>query len=330
VNRRDVIAGLLVAATIGRAHAQQKTKIYRLAVVHPSAPVSDLSETGSRRYRAFFQRLRELGYIEGQNLSVERYTGEGRPDAEMIGEVIRGNPDLIFVVTVALAREVKRATDTVPIVAIGFDPVALGVVPSLARPGGNITGATTDAGVEITGKSVELLQEMVPAASRVAWLASPMVWESPYGAAIRGAAQRIKISLIGPPVEAPFQEAEYRHVFVAMGQEGADALVVSGESQHLTNRRLVVELAEKARLPAIYPYREFTDIGGLMAYGADPADINRHAADQVDQVLKGRKPEEIPFYQPTKFEMVINLKTAKALGLTAPDWLLARADEVIE
>jgi ABC-type uncharacterized transport system substrate-binding protein len=171
---------------------------------------------------------------------------------------------------------------------------------------------------------------MIPGASRVAFLATPMIWESPYGSAIREAAQSIKVSLVGPPLEAPFQEAEYRRVFAAMARERADALVVSGESQHLTNRRLIVELAEKTRLAAIYPYREFTDIGGLMAYGADPSDINRHAADQVDQVLKGTKPAEIPFFQPTKFVLVIHLKTAKALGISVPPTILIAADEVIE
>jgi putative ABC transport system substrate-binding protein len=185
----------------------------------------------------------------------------------------------------------------------------------LARPGGNITGSTVDAGVEIIGKSLELLREMVPTASRVAWLASPAVRESPIGAALREAAQRMKISIVGPPLDPPFEEAGYRRVFEAMMQEGVDALVVDYQAENFTNRQLIVGFAEKARIPAIYPSRLFAEVGGLMAYGMDIRDL---------------KPSDIPFYQPTKFELVINLKTAKALGFTVPPSLLATADEVIE
>jgi putative ABC transport system substrate-binding protein len=290
-----------------------------------------MSETGSRRFGAFFQRLRDLGYIEGQNLSVERYSGEGRTKfAELAREVVPGNPDLIFVNTSRITREIKTATETMPVVSVGADPVAYGVVSSLARPGGNITGATVDAGVEIVGKRLELLREMIPAASRVAYLGSHGMWEGADGAAMREAAQRIKISLIGPPLESPLREAEYRRVFAAITQAGADALMVANQSELLTDRRLILKLAENARLPAIYPDRDFAEIGGLMAYGVELQDVFRHAAEQVDQILKGAKPGDIPFYQPTKFELVINAKASKAVGITVPPKLLALADEVIE
>jgi putative ABC transport system substrate-binding protein len=290
-----------------------------------------MSETGSRRFGAFFQRLRDLGYIEGQNLSVERYSGEGRTKfAELAREVVPGNPDLIFVNTSRITREIKTATQTIPVVSVGADPVAYGVVSSLARPGGNITGATVDAGVEIVGKRLELLREMIPTASRVAYLGSHGMWEGADGAAMREVAQRIKISLIGPPLESPLREAEYRRVFAAMTQAGADALVVANQSELLTDRRLILKLAENARLPAIYPDRDFAEIGGLMAYGVELQDVFRHAAEQVDQILKGAKPGDIPFYQPTKFELVINAKASKAVGITVPPKLLALADEVIE
>jgi putative ABC transport system substrate-binding protein len=267
-----------------------------------------------------------------QNLSVARYSGQGRTEhfAELAREVVRGNPDLIFVDTSRLTREIKAATDTIPVVSIGSDPVGFGIVSNLARPGGNITGSTADAGVEIIGKLLDLLREMVPTASRVAWLASPAVWESPAGAALREAAQRMKISIVGPPLDPPFEEAGYRRVFEAMMQEGVDALVVDYQAENFTDRQLIVGFAEKARIPAIYPSRLFAEVGGLMAYGMDIRDLYRHAADQVDQLLNGTKPSDIPFYQPTKFELVINLKTAKALGLTVPPTLLATADEVIE
>jgi putative ABC transport system substrate-binding protein len=333
MNRREIIAGLLFAATIGRAHAQQKVTIYRLAVVHPSVPVSDISETGNLRYVAFFRRLRELGYVEGRNLAVERYSGEGRTEhfAELAHEVVRGNPDLILAAVDPLAREVKAATDSIPVVALVADPVAEGIVPSLARPGGNITGVMIDADVVGTfGRRLELLREMVPTATRVGYLGSHSLWEPPYGEGFQKTAQRLNIALLGPPLDAPFVEAEYRRVFAAMAQDGADALMVSAIPANIDNRQLIVELAEKYRLPASYWYRTFADIGGLMVYGVDLPDIYRQAADQVDMIFKGTKPAEIPFFQPTKFELIINMKTAKALGITVPPTLLIAAGEVIE
>jgi putative ABC transport system substrate-binding protein len=296
------------------------------------APLNDMNETGSVRYRAFFQRLRQLGYVEGQNLLVGRYSGEGQTEhfGELAHQVVRANPDVIFVTTFRVAHDFKAATDTIPIVASGGDPVAFGIATSLARPGGNITGVTVDAGMEISGKYLELLRELVPSVSRVAFLASRGMWESGYGAVNRDAAERMKISLVGTPLEPPFDEAAYRRAFAAMAEEGVNGLYVSGQPENYAKRQLIVELAELARLPAIYVFREFADVGGLMAYAVDITDMYRHAADQIDQILKGAKPSEIPFYQPTKFQLVINLKAAKALGITVPPTLLIAAEEVIE
>jgi putative ABC transport system substrate-binding protein len=333
MRRRDFIAGAVAASTIGRARAQQKTKVYRIAVVSPFEPFSDMGENGTPAWRAGFQRLRELGYVEGQNVTVERYSGEGRAErfSELVDEVVRSNPDLIFAVGDRLALAFKTATDTIPVVTSVSDPIALGIVTSLARPGGNITGVSVDAGVEIAGKIVELLREMVPALSTVAYLASRNVWGvAVFTTALREATERMNISLVGPPIDAPFQEAEYRRTFAAIAERSADALIVNSQSENLINRRLIVDLAEEYRLPAIYYYREFAAIGGLMVYGADLADIPRRVADQEAQILRGTKPGDIPFYQPTKFHLVINLKTAKALGITVPPSLLIAADEVIE
>jgi putative ABC transport system substrate-binding protein len=331
--RREVIVALLLAATMPRAHAQQVAKIYRVAIVSPATPTAELTETGSLAfYSAFFQKLRQLSYVEGQNLMVERYSGEGRIEryAELAREVVRGNPDMILASSDRLAREVKAATGSIPVVTIVSDPVAIGIASSLARPGGNITGVTIDADVVGTfSRRVEFLREMVPAASRVGFLASRKEWDTPYAAAFGEAAQRMGISLVGPQLAA-LSEPEYRRVFATMAKEGVGALVVSAEAENLTNRRLILELAEKYRLPASYFYRDFAEMGGLMAYGVDLSDVFRHAADQVDMILKGTKPAEIPFYQPTKFALTINLKTAKVLGITVPPTLLIAADEVIE
>jgi putative ABC transport system substrate-binding protein len=332
MNRRDFIVGIVAAIATWRVQAQERAKVYRLVVVSPSEPISEMTENGTPYYHAFFQRLRENGYVEGQNLAVERYSAEGRTEnfAQMATEVVRHKPDLIFVSQYRFARAFKSATDTIPIVASGGDPTAYGVVSSLARPGGNITGVMADTGVEGGSKSLEILREMIPNASRVGSLASRANWETPYTSALQEAAKGIKLSIIGPPLDAPFQETEYSRVFAAMAEAGADALLVSGQIENVTNRQLIVQLAEKYRLPAIYSSRSFTEIGGLVSYGVDFLDIVRHAADQVDEIFKGRKPGEIPIYQPTRFELTVNMKTAKALGLAVPFALVARADEVIE
>jgi putative ABC transport system substrate-binding protein len=227
----------------------------------------------------------------------------------------------------------KAATTSIPIVGLMADPVAFGIVDSLAHPGGNITGISTDAGPEIWGKRLDLLREAAPGTSRVGFLASRSVWESPFGVASLGvAAERMGISLIGPPLEGTLQEQEYRRVFEAMLQGHADALIVSDQAENFTktNRRLIVELAATSGLPAIYPYREQAEAGGLMAYAPDLLDIYRRAAGYVDQILKGTKAGEIPIYLAVKFDLVINMKAAKAIGLTIPPSLLLRADEVIE
>ena len=331
--RREFIGGMLLTTAMGRAHAQEKAKVYRLAMVHTSLPVSDLSETGNRPdYRAFFRRLRQLGYVEGQNLMVERYSAEGRTVqfAALVGEIVRSKPELIFTSGDRLVREVKAATDTIPVVTTVADPITIGIAASLARPGGNVTGVTVAASVDLHAKRLELLREMAPTMSRVAFLVSRRVWQTEYYAAPREAAQRAGISLIAPLLDAPFDETAYRRAFATMAQQSADALLVSDQPENLTNRRLIVELAEQARLPTIYPYHDFTDVGGLMAYGVELSDIMRHAADQVDEIFKGAKPGDVPFYQPTKFFLSINLKTAKPLGITVPPTLLIAADEVIE
>jgi putative ABC transport system substrate-binding protein len=336
MRRRDFfsLVGGVVVAAVPRFARSEQVKVYHLAVVHPSRSVSDMTETGSAGYRAFFQRLHELGYVEGQNLSVERYSGEGQTErfAKLTAEVIRGKPDVIFAVSMRLTRDFKTATDTIPVVAMVTDPLVdssglPGIVSSLARPGGNITCIASIGGWEIATKSLQLLREMVPSVSKVGYLVSRRLWEYK---PLFEAAQKMKVSIIGPPLDPPLQEAEYRRVFAAMTEAGADALFVSDQSEHWEKRRLIVELAEAARLPAIYPYPEFAGVGGLMAYGADNVDLFRHAADPVDQILKGTKPGDIPFYQPTKFPLVINIKTAKAIGLTVPPSLLIAADEVIE
>jgi putative ABC transport system substrate-binding protein len=332
--RREFIV-LLGGATAWplAAQAQKSPEMRRLAIVHPSSPVNDLTETASPRYVAFFKELRRLGYVEGQNIAVERYSGEGRTEhfAELASEVVRRNPDLIVATTSRLVLNFKAATTTIPIVGLMADPVRFDIVESLARPGRNITGVSTDAGLEIWGKRLGLLQEVVPGTSKVGFLASRVLWESPIAiAALQEAAERMGISLIGPPLEGTIQEQEYRRAFEVLAQGNPDGLIVGDQAENLTYRRIIIELAAKSGLPALYPYREQAEAGGLMAYAPDLLDLYRRAAGNVSDILNGAKPSDIPVYQASKFELVINLKTAKMLGLTISPSLLARADEVIE
>jgi putative ABC transport system substrate-binding protein len=321
MDRRQFGIALLLAGLTKAARAQRAKKIYRIAIV---SPVPFLAAD-----RAFMEELRRLGYVEGQNLLVEHYWTErgALHDPELAQEVVRRSPDVIFAVSNPFVQDFKAATATIPIVGVTADPVSLGIVSSLAHPGGNITGISIDAGIEIWGKRLEILKELTGVSS-MGFLASPIAWDR-YVPAMREVAARIAVSTIGPPLQTPFDDAEYRRVLAAMTEKGVQALVVS-DLPAISHRELIVELAGRNQLPAICPTREFVEIGGLIAYGFDLPDAWRHVADEIDQILRGRKPSDIPYYQLNKFALIINLKTVKALGLTVPPELLAGADEVIE
>src|SRR5262249_42985981 len=315
------------------ARAQQPAKVHRIAIISTAVPVTDITETSSlRNYRAFFQELRRLGYVEGRNLIVERYSGLGRTEhyAELAREVVRSKPDLILAISNIWVQHLKPMTTTIPIVGLVGDPVGFGLVASLAHPGGNITGISVDTGPEIETKRLQLIREAIPRLSRVGVLMTRWQWESPRGAALREAAQRLGVLLVGGPLEGTIQEAENRRVFEAITQEHADALYVGPDAEKIANRRLIVAFAEKNRLPTIYPFPEFVEVDGLMAYAVDLVDQFTRAAGYIDQILKGTSPGDIPIYQAAKFELVVNVKAANAIGLTIPPSLVLRADEVIE
>ena len=336
MRRREFITllGGAAAAWPLAARAQQVGKVNRIAVVHPSFPIADLSEMGSIVFfRALFIELRRLGYVESRNLVVERYSAEGRTEryAEIARDVVKSRPDLIFVATVALVRHFKAATTTIPIVALTNDPIAFGLIASIARPGGNITGVSVDAGLEeLWSKRLQVLKELVPRMSKVALLGPRGWWDTVIGQEMPRLAQQIGVSIFGAAIGSPAQATEYRQAFAEISQGRADGLLVDGSTDNLANRRLIVELCERASLPAIYPYREYAEIGGLMTYAVDLMSQGRRAAAQIDEILRGANPGEIPFSLVTKYAFIINLKTAKALGLTVPPTLLAAADEVIE
>jgi putative ABC transport system substrate-binding protein len=291
-----------------------------------------MTETGAAHYRAFFGELRRLGYVEGENLVVDRYFGGGRIGQyrELVGEVIRGQPDAVLAVSSNLVLEFKAQTSTLPVVGSVSDPVALGIARSLARPGENITGVATDAGLEVWGKRLGLLKEPIPSLSRVGLLVAPTPLGRRGAEAVRKISKEKGLAIIEVPLESPLNEMGYRRAFAAFVREGAEAVYVGDEGEHSPHYRLIIDLAQQHRLPASYPFSGFVRAGGLMAYAADLPDLFVHAAKQLDQILKGTKPGEVPFYQATKFDLAINLKTAKALGIEIQTSLLAQADEVIE
>ena len=233
----------------------------------------------------------------------------------------------------ALTRALKPLTTTIPILAITGDPVAGGIVTSLAKPGGNITGVSTDAGLEIYGKRFQYLVETARRLANVRFLmttTSRWQWETTALGALRDAAGRAGISIDAALVSTPVDQAAYEQVFEAMERDRVDGLIVNDAADHVAYRQLIADLAARYRLPAIYPYRDFVDAGGLLSYGIDIVDMFHRLAVMTNEVLRGAKPGDIPYYQMTKFDLVLNRATARSLGLDFPPTLLATANDVIE
>jgi putative ABC transport system substrate-binding protein len=333
MRRREFVAGTALLAAISRAAAKQDTKLRRLAIFSPSQSTADMQETGGNRYtRAAFAELRRLGHVEGENLTVERYGKEQNTaglDA-LVAEVVRSSPDVVLSIGPEFAV-LKGATTTIPIVAWTGDPITLGLVHGLAHPGGNITGVSVEVGPEIWGKRIGLLRDVFPAMVKLAFL-GPLTsaWQKFRGPAIRAAYEAARLPLITALYELPPSASGYREAIAAAARAGADAIMVTDTPDAFENRVSITDLIGRMGLPAIYAIREFVGIGGLLAYGVDFVELSKRAADDIDAILRGNKPGDIPFYQATKFDLSVNLKTAKALGLTVPQLLLAQADKVIE
>jgi putative ABC transport system substrate-binding protein len=275
--------------------------------------------------------LRRLGHVEGQNLTVEKYGSEQNRSGPvaLVAEVIRSNPDVVFVIGPG-APIFKKADAKFPIVTLTADPIAQGLAQSLARPGGNITGVSVDTGPSIHGKRIALLHEMSPAMSKLAFLTLRVAWQGVQRPPVRAAAEMVGITLVPLLVDSPASEDDYRSAIAQALRDGADAIMIGDAPDVIRYRSLILELIGAARLPAIYPFFELVEAGGLMAYAFDLVELNKRVANDIDAILRGANPGEIPFYQATKFELSINLKTAKVLGLNVPATLLASADRVIE
>ena len=309
------------------AQAQQPKKVPRVGYLSNGDPATE-----STRSEGIRLALRERGHIEGQNIAIEyRYT-KGKRDRlpELLAELVRLKVDIILVSGDIPVRAAKNATKTIPIVMLGTgsDPVEAGHVESLARPGGNVTGVTI-LSRELGGKRLELLKEAVPKVARVAVFYDPALPPSVIEVkeVLPVAARALRLTL--QPWEVRSAD-DFDRVFAAMGKQRPDGLYVSGGPLMAANRKRIADFALKSRLPSMHGSREAVDAGGLMSYGADHADSYRRVAYFVDKILKGAKPADLPVEQPTKFEFVINLKTAKQIGLTIPQSMLYRADKVIK
>jgi putative tryptophan/tyrosine transport system substrate-binding protein len=334
MRRRDCLAGIVSIAFGPEALAQPSGKVYRIAVVHPALPIAALNEKGGHPpTEALFQELRRIGYVEGQNIIIDRYSGEGRShlSRELAERVIKTKPDLVLTFSRRLVEHFAAVTTEVPIIAgTTLDPVAYGFAKSLAHPGGNITGFVTDAGIEGLTKHIELLREAVPHAKRIGWLAPTDSWKARYGQQMKGAAERAGVRLVGPGLDSPIVEEEYRRVLNEMAKARVDGVIVGLVVDNSAHGPLIAKVIAELSIPAIFPDRSSVDAGGLMAYTIDFVEHNRRIPAYIDRILKGEKPGDLPFQQPSRWLFIVNLNAAKALGITMPESLLALADEIIE
>src|SRR5262245_17149508 len=327
----SIIAFVLVVC-VAVAQAQQSGKIFRIGFLDNST-----ASGSAGLLEAFRQELRKLGWIEGKNIAIEYRFAEQKSERipELAADLVRLKVDLIVVTSTPVALAVKKATTTIPIVmASGLDPVAAGLVDSLARPGGNVTGLTSLA-IELNTKRLEILKDAVPKLSRVGLLRPPGDGGGDRSIALnlqlkelRAAALALKLKL--EEIETQADPEGLESAFQTANQKHVGAMMTISSPRFFAERKPIVALAGKYRLPAIYHQKGFVDEGGLMSYGPDYVDHYRRAATYVDKILKGAKPADLPVEQPTKFEFVINLKTAKQIGLTIPPEVLARATRLIK
>jgi putative ABC transport system substrate-binding protein len=322
-----LLATLLLFGCVGMVEAQQAKKIPRIGLLSvgadPAKPVL---------WMPFLNQLRDLGYVEGQNITIERRFAQGKRERlqELVEDLARAKIDLVVSTGTSETQAAKKTMPTTPIVMfVVGDPIGDGLINSLAHPGGNVTGLTT-LSEELSGKRVELLQETMPGITRVALLFNPRAPGSQKERqlretkdAVRAMAMQLRVQEVSDPEELP-------KGFSAMTHARIQALIVTLDAMFFNQRGKIASLAGQNRLPAIYGQQEYVEDGGLMAYGPSVPDLSRRAAVYVDKILKGAKPGDLPVEQPTKFEMVINLKTAKQIGLTIPPNVLARADKVIK
>lgn len=303
---------------------------YRVALVFTNSPVAEMSGSEPKHpgARAFVGELRARGYVENMNLTLERRSAEGRFEqiGMIIEELVRLKSDVLVTAGDDMTRRAMQVTSTIPIVLVSDNPVEAGLVKSLARPGGNVTGVTVTPGLEFEAKRLELLKDVLPKASHVAYLVTKAGWDNVIGKSVQDAGHTLGVT-ISLAEHAP---DNYENAFAALLRDRPDALLVATSPTNFAYRRKIADFAVSARLPAIFAPPEGADAGGFMSYGVNIGDVFRRAAIHVDKILKGAKPGDLPIELPTKFELVVNLKTAQALGLKVSQAFLFRADRIIE
>jgi putative tryptophan/tyrosine transport system substrate-binding protein len=337
IGRREWVAGLGSAAfawsvpalaqqPTGRQPATKK----RIALVFASTKVEDLQRDPA--VRIFNDELKQAGLIEGENIIIDRYSAEGRSDRyeTLAREVVATNPDVIYTGGTPMTKKLMAATSTIPIVTATGDPIRFGIISNLAHPGGNVTGVSVDAGVEVWGKRLALLGQAVPKLKRVGFISTQGGWNGPGGRAVQDAASALGVNLTSVLLTSPYSEAEYRLVLGSIQKGQFDGIMLSDENEHIPYRILIAQLIQQMRLPAIYNYRDQAEAGGLMSYSWDVKSTIRRNVAQIAEILHGAKPADMPYFQETSFELVINLKSAKELGIEIPAGLVAGASAVIE
>ena len=331
MKRRGLLSAAMAIGPASAAFAQTGGRRRRLAIVSPAESVAIMVEKGeNRHYRALFEELRRLGHIEGSTLTVERYgrdSGAASPLA-LQQQAVRAEPDVIY--SIAFGSTLKQATTTIPIVALVADPVALGLAESLARPGGNITGVSVDAGPSIHSKRLQLLREAFPALSILGFVTLRPIWQTVQGPHMIAATEAAGIRLVPKLLDLPASEKSFQDAIGEMPRDGVNAAIFGDNPASLAYRSAIVAAVAETRLPAMYTFPETVEAGGLMAYSFDLKELNIYAARSIDAILRGTPPGTIPFYQATTFLLSVNLKTAAAQGITFPPSILGRADEVIE
>ena len=332
MRRRTVLAGVLATMVAPRSWGQSLAKQYRIAIVTSALPARLITESGGdSASRLLFAKLRKAGYVEGKNLLVERHSAEGRTDLlpDLAGVVVASRPDLIIARGGQVTQVLAAATASIPIVATFADPVKYGLVASLARPGSNITGVSVDAGIEIVGKRLQLLKEAIPTASKVAYFEVSGLATDVVAPVLAAASRELRISVVVVPLQGSGSGA-YERAFAEMIQHKIDAILVSDGGDTLAFRQLIAQLAEKNRLPTMCPSLDYVEVGGLIAYAADPEAVFERIADNIHQILNGTSPSVIPIIQPTRFLLLLNLRAAELLQISVPPMLLAAVDGTIE
>jgi putative tryptophan/tyrosine transport system substrate-binding protein len=336
MKRRAFTAGALaLAAAPFAARAQAPGKTYRIALVATGFPVERMTETGEPRFAAFLTEMKRFGYAEGGNLALSRWSTAGLSESQfenLATQVVASRPDIIANGSrLVLALKDATATASIPVVFLSAaDPLGWGLVGSLSRPGGNVTGFSADAAPEMTGKRLQFLRETSPGMKRVAYLATPQMTGTNTASELREAAAKVALPFDLVVVEPPIREQSIERALAQLPDRVRSGVVISAQAEFTAAREVLAAVALRLGLPTIGAVPELARSGCLMSYGQDFAGAYRRAAEYVDRILKGAKPADLPVQQPTMFEFVINLRTAKALGLSVPEHLLVFGTEIIE